>query len=164
MKNILLCLVLFVMASAASAQTLWRGVAAGATPAQVRSLIPEASESSIEARASEPGRLLDIAQYELAGSQFTVSFIFKDERLQSIRLLSDAGSADDARALAQRLTSTLRSLYGLEMSTRSRGSTSSVSIDRQWNFRRTVVHLQVLDVRFVRLEYSGQTPVRSERL
>ena len=50
------------------------------------------------------------------------------------------------------------------MSTKSRGATSSLTIDRQWNFRRTVVHLEVVDGTFVRLDYSGQAPVRNNRL
>jgi hypothetical protein len=161
MKKTLLCVVLFLMSTGVSAQALWRGVAVGATPAQVRSLIPEARDSSSEAQTAEPGRLLEIDAHELAGSPFQVSFIFEADRLKRVRLLSDAGGAQEARALGQRLTTSLRSLYGLEMSTRSRGSTSSITIDRQWNFRRTVIHLQVLDVQFVSVEYSGQTPVRA---
>lgn len=164
MKKTLLCLVLVVLATSASAQTLWRDAAVGATPEQVRTLMPEVRETSAELRAAEPGRLLEIAQYELSGARFNVAFDFEGDQLKSISLLADTGSADEARALAQRLTTSLRSRYGLEMSTRSRGSTSSVTIDRQWNFRRTVVHLQVMDARFVRLDYSGQPPVRNSRL
>ena len=40
----------------------------------------------------------------------------------------------------------------------------SLTIDRQWNFRRTVIHLHVVDDTFVRLDYSGQAPVRNNRL
>jgi hypothetical protein len=108
--------------------------------------------------------LLEIPAVELAAAAVKVSFVFQAERLQRVTLLANAGSADEARALAQRLTTSLRSRYGLEMSTKSRGATASLTIDRQWNFRRTVVHLEVVDGSFVRLDYSGQTPVRNNRL
>jgi hypothetical protein len=160
MKKLLLCLTCLVLTTSAFAQTLWQGVPVGATPAEVRALVPEAQAPA----SGTDGALLEIPAFELAGAPFKVSFVFQAGRLQRITLLANAGSADEARALGQRLTTSLRSRYGLEMSTKSRGATSSLTIDRQWNFRRTVVHLEVVDGSFVRLDYSGQAPARNPRL
>jgi hypothetical protein len=164
MKKLLLCLSCLLFTAGASAQALWQGVPVGATPAEVRALVPEAQAPAIASAPNGDGVLLEIPAFELAGAPFKVSFVFKGDQLQRITLLANADSADQARSLAQRLTTSLRSRYGLEMSTKSRGSTSSLTIDRQWNFRRTVVHLEVVDVTFVRLDYSGQAPVRNNRL
>lgn len=163
MKNLLLCFTCLLFTAGASAQALWQGVPVGATPAEVRALVPEAQAPTTPAPNGD-GVQLEIPAFELAGAPFKVSFEFKAGQLQRITLLANAGSAEQARALGQRLTTSLRSRYGLEMSTRSRGSTSSVTIDRQWNFRRTVVHLEVVDDTFVRLDYRGQAPVRNSRL
>lgn len=163
MKNLLLCFTCLLFTAGASAQALWQGVPVGATPAEVRALVPEAQAPTAPAPNGD-GVQLEIPAFELAGAPFKVSFEFKAGQLQRITLLANAGSAEQARALGQRLTTSLRSRYGLEMSTRSRGSTSSVTIDRQWNFRRTVVHLEVVDDTFVRLDYRGQAPVRNSRL
>ncbi|MDP2018484.1 hypothetical protein [Hydrogenophaga sp.] len=164
MKKILLCLTWLLFTASASAQALWQGVPVGATPAEVQALMPQAQAAPIDPRSKDKGVQLEIPAHELAGARFKVSFVFEADKLQRITLLADAGSAQEARALGQRITTLLRSSYGLEMSTRSRGSTSSLTIDRQWSFRRTIVHLQVVDETFVRLEYSGQVPVRSNRL
>lgn len=164
MKKLLLCLACLLLTAGASAQALWQGVPVGATPAEVRALLPEAQAPASVPAAGGEGELLEIPVFELAGARFKVSFVFKTDQLQRITLLANAGSADEARALGQRLTTSLRSRYGLEMSTKSRGATSSRTIDRQWNFRRTVVHLEVVDDTFVRLDYSGQAPVRNNRL
>lgn len=164
MKKLLLCLSCLLFMAGASAQALWQGVPVGATPAEVRALVPEAQAPATAPTPNGDGVQLEIPAFELAGAPFRVSFVFQAERLQRITLLANAGTADEARALGQRLTTSLRSRYGLEMSTKSRGATSSLTIDRQWNFRRTVVHLEVVDGTFVRLDYSGQAPARNPRL
>jgi hypothetical protein len=164
MNKLLLCLTCLLFTAGASAQALWQGVPVGATPAEVRALLPEAQAVASAPSATGESVPLEIPAFELAGAQFKVSFVFQADQLQRISLLANAGSADEARALAQRLITSLRSRYGLEMSTKSRGATASLTIDRQWNFRRTVVHLAVVDGTFVRLDYSGQAPVRNNRL
>ncbi|MDO8887282.1 MAG: hypothetical protein Q7V16_01730 [Hydrogenophaga sp.] len=164
MTKLMLCLVSLLFTAGASAQALWQDVPVGATPAEVQALMPDARPLPLDPASKDEAARLEIPAFELAGATFKVSFVFKGDQLQRISLLANAGSADEARALGQRLTISLRSRYGLEMSTRSRGSTSSVTIDRQWNFRRTVIHLQVVDDTFVRLDYSGQAPVRNNRL
>ena len=164
MKKRLLFLTCVLFTACASAQALWQGVPVGATPAEVRALVPEVQTPATAPALSGDGVQLEIPSFELAGAPFKVSFEFKAGQLQRITLLANAGSADAARALGARLTTSLRSRYGLEMSTKSRGATSSVTIDRQWNFRRTVVHLEVVEGTFVRLDYSAQAPVRNPRL
>lgn len=164
MKKVLLCVTWLLFTSSASAQALWQGLPVGATSAEVQAQMPQAQAAPIDPSSKGEGVQLQIPAYELAGARFKVSFAFKADQLQRITLLADAGSANEARALAQRLTTSLRSRYGLEMSTKSRGATSSLTIDRQWAFRRTGVHLQVVDDTFVRLEYSGLAPVPGNRL
>ncbi len=164
MKKRLIFLACLLFTAGASAQALWQGVPVGATPTEVRALLPEVQVPATAPAAGGDGVQLEIPAFELAGAKFKVSFVFQGDQLQRITLLANAGSADEARALGQRLTTSLRSRYGLEMSTKSRGATSSLTIDRQWNFRRTVVHLSVEDGTFVRLDYSGQAPVRNNRL
>lgn len=164
MKYILMGALWLLLSASASSQALWQGVPVGATPAEVRALVPEAQVTPIDPLSQRDGALLEIPAFELTGARFKVSFVFKAGQLQRITLLADAGSADGARALGQRLTTSLRSRYGLEMSTKSRGATSSLTIDRQWSFRRTSVHLQVVDDTFVRLDYSGQVPPGASRL
>ncbi|MBT9463437.1 hypothetical protein [Hydrogenophaga sp.] len=164
MKKVLLCVIWLLFAAGASAQALWQGVPAGATSAEVQALMPEARVAPGDPLSKDEGVQLEIPVHELAGARFKVSFVFKADKLQRVTLLANEGSADGARALGQRLTTLLRSRYGLEMSTKSRGATSSLTIDRQWSFRRTSVHLHVVDETFVRLDYSGQVPPRTNRL
>ncbi|PZO19431.1 MAG: hypothetical protein DCF26_05810 [Burkholderiales bacterium] len=164
MKKFLLCLTWLLSTAGASAQALWQDVPVGATPAEVQALMPQAQPAPAGPPSSKEGVQLEIPAHELLGARFKVSFVFQADRLQRITLLANTGSAREARALGQRLTTSLRSSYGLEMSTKSRGSTSSATIDRQWTFRRTSVHLQVVDETFVQLEYSGLAPARSNRL
>ncbi len=164
MTKLLLCVACLLFTTSASAQALWQDVPVGATPAEVQALFPEARARPVDPAMKDEVVGLEIPAFELAGASFKVSFVFEAEQLQRITLLANAGTAQEARALGQRLTTSLRSRYGLERSTRSRGSTSSVTIDRQWAFRRTVIHLHVVDETFVRLDYSGQAPVRNNRL
>ncbi|MDP1684542.1 hypothetical protein [Hydrogenophaga sp.] len=164
MTKILLCISWLLFSAGASAQALWQDVPVGASPAEVQALMPEAQPAPASPAPGDERVLLEIPAFELAGAPFKVSFVFKADQLQRITLLANTDSAQAARALGRRLTTSLRSRYGLEMSTKSRGSTSSATIDRQWTFRRTSVHLQVVDETFVRLEYSGLAPARSNRL
>jgi hypothetical protein len=164
MKKFLLCITWVLFTANASAQALWQDVTVGATPAEVQALLPQAQPAPAGPPAIGESVQLEIPSQELLGARFKVSFVFQADRLQRITLQAKTGSAQEARALGQRLTTSLRSRYGLEMSTKSRGSTSSLTIDRQWTFRRTRVHLQVVDETVVQLEYSGLAPARSERL
>ena len=158
MKNILVCPALLLSSAGASAQALWRGVPAGATPAEVSALIPEAVPAVADAPATEDGRvLLRIPAYELVGADFAVAFGFEQDRLQSTVLQTQAASPREAQAIAQRLTASLKARYGLEISTKSRQDRSTTHIDRKWSFRRTSVHLEVLDDAVVRLRYRPET-------
>ncbi|MGE0349989.1 hypothetical protein [Hydrogenophaga sp.] len=158
MKKILACTLLLLSFAGASAQALWRGVPAGATPAEVSALIPEAVPASADWPATEVGRvLLEIPAHELLGVDFAVAFGFEKDRLQGIQLQTRAATPQEARAIAQRLTTSLKARYGLEISTKSRQDRSSTGIDRKWSYRRTSVHLEVLDETTVRLRYRPET-------
>lgn len=157
MNPFLVCSALLLWCVGASAQALWRGAPAGATPAEVVALIPEAAAPGTARPATEDGRvLLEIPAYELVGADFQVAFGFEQDRLQSVVLRAQAGSPEQARALAQRLTASLRSRYGLEISTKSRQDPLTAGIDRKWSYRRTSVHLQVVEDTVVRLRYRAE--------
>jgi hypothetical protein len=159
MNKFLVCSALLLWCVGASAQALWRGVPAGATPSEVVALIPEAAAPGTLRPATEDGRvLLEIPAHDVVGADFQVAFGFEQDRLQSVVLRAQAGSPEEARALAQRLTVSLRSRYGLEISTKSRQDPLTVGIDRKWSYRRTSVHLQVVEDTVVRLRYRAELP------
>jgi hypothetical protein len=165
MKKILVCTALLLLAAGASAQALWRGVPVGATPSEVSALIPEAQPAPADRPATADGRvLLQIPAYEVVGADFAVAFGFERDKLQSVVLRAQTGSPEQARALAQRLTASLRSRYGLEISTKSRQDPLTVGIDRKWSYRRTSVHLQIVEDSVVSLRYRAETAQSPGRL
>lgn len=150
MHKLLLSTALLLLATTATAQSLWRGVPAGASPAEVVALIPEAvpvSRSTVR---------LEIPRHELVDATFAVAFEFEQDRLTGITLRSQADTANEARAIAQRLTASLRSHYGLEISTKSRQDPVIAGIDRKWSYRKASVHLQVVEDNVVRLRYQAE--------
>jgi len=94
-----------------------------------------------------------------------VRFLFEDERLQSVVMRADTGSPEASRALAQRIYTSLRARYGLELSSTSRGAgPPSLAMDRRWLFRRTTVRLQEVDGNSVVVTYGVQPERRSNAL
>jgi hypothetical protein len=165
MKSALLCLALLCLSSLANAQALWRDVPAGLSPAEVSGRISEAQPAMPATLADEPRALLEIPSVEIARGDFAVRFLFENERLVQVALRADTGSAAEARALAQRLYSSLRSRYGLELSNTSRGAPApTTAYEKRWQFRRTTVNLQVVEERRVLLTYGVQSPRRSDPL
>jgi hypothetical protein len=165
MKNILVCTALLLLSAGAAAQALWRGVPVGATPAEVSALIPEALPAPADRPATADGRvLLQIPAYEVVGADFAVAFGFEQDKLQSVVLRAQTGSPEQARALAQRLTASLRSRYGLEISTKSRQDPLTVGIDRKWSYRRASVHLQIVEGTVVSLRYRAEAAPSPGRL
>ena len=148
----------------ASAQALWGGVAAGSSPAQVRERFADAQPAAPGDGVPVPGALLQIPRVDIAGGAFTVHFLFERERLHRVVLRAQTDSAEAADALAQRVYRSLRARYGLEQSSRSRGSTISRTLDRRWLFRRTTVHLQVVDGHGVELTYGVEAPRQTDAL
>ena len=165
MKKILVCTALLLLCAGASAQALWRGVPAGAAPAEVSALIPEALPAPADQPATPDGRvLLHIPAYEVVDADFAVAFGFEQEKLQSVVLRAQADSPEQARAIAQQLTASLRSRYGLEISTKSRQDPLTVGIDRKWSYRRTSVHLQIVEGTTVSLRYRAEAARQPSRL
>lgn len=162
MKQALLALVGTVLIASANpvfAQALWGELPIGASPAEVQRLLPEAQETSAQRRSQEPGALLELAEHDLAGQAFGVSFLFDDQRLQRVVLLARPASADDARTLTRELGDSLRKRYGLDVSTRSRRFTDREGlVDREWLYRRISIRLQLLNDQSVRLTYSAEAP------
>lgn len=165
MNKMLVCAALLLLSVSASAQALWRGVPAGATPAEVSALIPEAQPAPADQPATADGRvLLEIPAYEVVGADFAVAFGFEQDRLQSVVLRAQAASPEQAQAIAQRLTASLKARYGLEISIKSRQDRSTTGIDRKWSYRRTSVHLQVVEDTVVSLRYRAEATRAPNRL
>lgn len=165
MKKFFICSALLMLAMSASAQVLWQGVPAGATPAEVVGRLPEAvpAPPGLRDSAIDGDVLLHIPAHALVDSDFEVLFGFGQDRLQNIVLRKQADSPVQARELARRLGATLRASYGLEISTKSRGSRPPDAIDQLWAHRRLSVHLQVLDGTLVHLRYSPNLPATANR-
>jgi len=165
MKSSLLCLALVCVSSLACAQALWNDVPAGSSPAEVSQRFTAARPADPATLAQTPQALLEIPRIEVAGEDFAVRFLFERERLQSVVLRADTDSPEAARSLAQRVYTSLRSRYGLEISSKSRGAAPpSTAMDRSWLFRRTTVRLQVVDDSSVLLTYGVQPDRRSGTL
>lgn len=157
MNKLLVCTALLVLSVGASAQALWRGVPAGATVADVSALVPEALPAPADTPVTADGRvLLQIPRVELVGADFAVDFAFEQDKLRRVVLQAHTDSAAQARAIAQRLTASLRSSYGLEISTKSRQEPLLPGIDRKWSYRKASVHLQVVEGTVVRLRYGAE--------
>lgn len=160
MTQFFIGLALAIGALTASAQTLWRGAPMNASPAEVQALIAEAQATPAERRTKDGTALLEIPSYPIADERFAVTFHFEAERLQRIHLVSRPGSRERARVLAQALSSSLRSRYGLPISTKARQDALPGAIDLKWAFRRMTVQLQVPDGQTVDLLYSTAIPSR----
>lgn len=160
MKQLLIGVALACAALTTSAQTLWRGAPMNASPAEVQALIAEAQATSSERRSQDRTALLEIPSYPIAGEDFAVTFHFEAERLQRIHLVSRPGSRERARELAQTLSASLRTRYGLPISTKARQDALPGAIDLRWAFRRMTVQLQVPDGETVDLLYSTAIPSR----
>jgi hypothetical protein len=165
MKKLLVCTALLLLSAGASAQALWRGVPAGATPAEVSAMIPEALPAPEDRPITADGRvLLQIPSYEVVDADFAVAFGFEQDKLQSVVLRAQAASPEQAQAIAQRLTASLKARYGLEISIKSRQDRSTTGIDRKWSYRRTSVHLQIEDDTVVSLRYRAEATRQPGRL
>lgn len=159
MTHLLLCTALLLLSANASAQALWRGVPSGATPAEVSALVPEAVPAPPAGVATEDGVVrLRIPAQELVGTDFEVAFGFEQDKLQTVVLRARGASPQQARAIAERLTASLRSQYGLEISTKSRRDPVLAGVDRKWSYRRTSMHLQVVEGTVVQLRYRAEIP------
>lgn len=160
MKNFLTCLVLCGLALGASAQTLWRGAPMNASPAEIRTLMPEARETTPAQRALDRSVLLEIPRTEIAGEDFAVTFHFESERLQRIHLQARPPTRERRQALLQAMQASLRASYGLPISTKARRDAVPGAVDLKWAFRRMTVQLQMVDGLAVDLIYSTDIPSR----
>ena len=159
MKHAIVGIALAALAHTVHAQALWGNVPIGASPAEVKALVPQAQETSDQRRAQDRSALLEMAGHDIAGQDFAVSFQFDADRLQRVVLTAEPGSPEKAAALTRELGDSLRKRYGLDVSTRSRRfTTREGSVDREWLYRRISVRLQLLGDQSVRLTYSAEAP------
>ena len=100
--------------------------------------------------------LLQIPAYEVVGTDFEVAFGFQEDVLETVVLRAQAETQDQARAIAQRLTASLRSRYGLEISTKSRREPVLRGVDRKWSYRKASIHLLIVESTVVQLSYRAE--------
>ncbi|MBS3998491.1 MAG: hypothetical protein KGZ67_14360 [Hydrogenophaga sp.] len=160
MKQLLASLVLVSMAFNVSAQSLWRDAPMLASPAEIRTLMPQARDTSPARRAADPSALLEIPGTPIADETFVVTYHFESERLQRVHLRSEPATPERTQALLRTLQTSLRKTYGLPLSTPSRPVAALGTVDVMWSFRRMTVQLLMLDGKTVELIYSVNMPSR----
>ncbi|MDP2164735.1 MAG: hypothetical protein Q8K21_11060 [Hydrogenophaga sp.] len=158
MKKFIAVLVLVSMAWGASAQNLWRDAPMLASPAQIRALMPEARETSAAQRAADPSALLEIPSTPIADESFRATYHFESERLQRIHLRAQSATPARAQALLKTLQASLRTSFGLPVSSPSRPVAALGTVDVLWSFRRMTVQLLMVDGKTVELIYSANLP------
>jgi hypothetical protein len=164
MKHFLTCLALTFVALNASAQTLWRNAPMNASPAEIRALMPEVQDTSPTQRALDRTALLQIPSTPIAGENFAVTYHFEADRLQRIQLQAKVPTRERTRALLQAMQVSLRTSYGLPISTKARQDAIPDAVDLKWAFRRKTVQLQMVDGTTVDLIYSTNIPSRPAAL
>ena len=158
MKKTFLALALFCAACSLSAQTLWRDAPMLASPADIRALMPQARETSAAQRAADPSALLEIPSTPIADETFSATYHFESQRLQRIHLRAQPATRERTQALLKTLQTSLRTSYGLPVSTPSRPVTTLGTVDLLWSFRRLNVQLLMADGKTVELIYSANIP------
>lgn len=148
------------MAFNVSAQSLWRDAPMLASPAEIRTLMPQARDTSPARRAADPSALLEIPSTPIADETFVVTYHFESERLQRVHLRSEPATPERTQALLRTLQASLRKTYGLPLSTPSRPVAALGTVDVMWSFRRMTVQLLMLDGKTVELIYSVNMPSR----
>jgi len=148
------------MAFNVSAQSLWRDAPMLASPAEIRTLMPQARDTSPARRAADPSALLEIPGTPIADETFVVTYHFESERLQRVHLRSEPATPERTQALLRTLQTSLRKTYGLPLSTPSRPVAALGTVDVMWSFRRMTVQLLMLDGKTVELIYSVNMPSR----
>lgn len=89
MKKLLLIPLLLTSISG-YCQTLWQKTETDMTPQQVTTLYPQATTpSKIEEYANNGKALLTISNYQVGNNSFDVKFIFRNEKLSSVKLDSN---------------------------------------------------------------------------
>lgn len=158
MKHFLTCLVLAATVSGASAQTLWRDAPMHASPAEIRALMPDVRDTSPARRSEDSSALLEIPATPIADETFAATFHFESGRLQRIHLQARPATRERTQALLKTLQASLRTRYGLPVSTKTRPGAALGTVDLQWAFRRMTVQLQMNDGKTVELIYSANIP------
>jgi hypothetical protein len=164
MKHFLTCLALTFVALNASAQTLWRNAPMNASPAEIRALMPEAQDTSPNQRALDRSALLQIPSTPIADEDFAVTYHFEAEQLKRIHLQAKVPTRARMQALLKALQVSLRTSYGLPISTKSRQDAIPDAVDLKWAFRRMNVQLQMVDGTTVDLIYTTNIPSRPAAL
>ena len=153
MKILLTGLIASSLALGAASQTMWRDAPMQASQAEIRALMPQASETSAQRRASDPSALLEIASTPIAGENFSVTYHFESDRLQSSRLIAKPEGGQRMQALLNVLQASLRKNYGLPVSTKVRPAAALGAVDLMWAHRAMTVQLLMLDGVEVALVY-----------
>lgn len=130
------CLVLLSLAQfTASAESLWRNIPAGSTPAEVRKTLPAVrtpSEPSVLADGKTEA-LLEYVGFQLGEIDFKATLYFKDGRLDRVFLNPvDRPVGQEARVAAYKLRDSLKAKYGVPTRDEEPRPTLGTADDAEW--------------------------------
>lgn len=91
MARSLLVPLLLILAPGVAAQTLWRGVPVGATPAEVRAAVPSAERAEYESFPMLSEDVLRVGDLTVCGMPFEAVFFFDDADRWEDRALTRVG-------------------------------------------------------------------------
>lgn len=139
MKNTLktAAISIIFLSTSAFSQVLWQKAETGMTVAQVSNIYPDAiKQVQSEANSYAGGRygLLKIPNYHIGKVDYEIDFIFKNEKLETVRLLSKEKFADNAVDNAKELLSTK---YGTPFNI----AHTSISDEVMWKGNGTLIKL-----------------------
>lgn len=131
----LLTVVIFGLSSNAFSQVLWQGSETGMSLSQVEKEFPNAVlPVKIDKFAAGGEALLNIPNYKIGSNNFKVQFIFKEEKLASIRMEAIDGSASVGFDSVKKL---LKTKYGEPLDS----SSNSMSYTMSWLSEGTTITL-----------------------
>lgn len=144
----LLALLLFALAPSANAQLLWGETTLGMSVAELRQAYPEAVE--IQHEPTRRGGTSDYWQLEntdIAGEPFTISFFFREHRLDSVIVAPVTKDRAKRSALASTLRQALTHKYGAVANQQDIQATFSQGTVWSWVKDGATISLELLTAR-----------------
>lgn len=135
-------------ASCSSAQSLWQGTTYGMSVAQVKAVVPGATQPARpDSLGDGAAELLHIPELIIANARFRASFFFKAGCLEQVTLsLEDGHTFYEAMLLFDAVVDLLRSKYGPELSRKDTRDVIKAS-EATWMAGSTNIRLLALDIR-----------------
>jgi hypothetical protein len=145
--NILIAAVAALATLPAAAQSLWANTKYGMTIDEVRAAQPAAVVAPRLPADGEPGELLRVPSFELAGERFVARLFFANGRLDGVQLTPvehlKTGAAESAR---ERLLAALRAKYGQEVLNTVEPGPIAIDRTAKWSAGGATVTLRMMTV------------------